>query len=89
MAQVNIEITDILDDCDKYDAEQMLEWLDEHYNKMLVEYMADTNNSITLPTEHSIQDEVWNEEILKLLKNRMGLTYEEEQTILKIAKKFI
>ena len=89
MAQVNIEITDILDDCSKYDAEAMLEWLDDNYHQMLTEYMVDTDNSITLPTEHSIQDEVWNEEILKLLKNRMGLTYEEEQTILKISKKFI
>jgi len=89
MVQVNIEITDILDDCDKYDAERMLEWLDDNYHHMLEEYMVDTNNSIVLPTEHSIQDEVWNEEILKLLKNRMGLTYEEEQIILKIAKKFI
>lgn len=89
MAQIDIDIIDVLDECCSREIDDTIEWLDNNHHKKMVEYMKDTDNCITLPEEHSIQDEIWNEEILKLLKNRMALTYEDEQTILKIAKKFI
>jgi len=88
MAQIDVDVVDLLDDCDKWEIESVIEWLDNNnkLDKSLIDY---DDEYIRIPETQTIQDELWNESILKLLKNRMGLSLEDERTILEISKKFI
>lgn len=89
MAQIEIDIDDFLNNLDNYEIEEVIEWLDERNELDQFRDDIDEAKYLKLPETGTIQDEVWNEGITKLLNNRMGLSIEDEQTILKITSKFI
>lgn len=89
MAYVNldIDVDDFLESSDAYELTKIVEWLDDR--DVLEEEGFYRDGLNTNGVGNGVQDEMWTEGIEKLHKNRMNLTVEEEEIILKISQKFL
>ena len=77
---VDIEVGEFLDACDKYELEEVVEWLTENYQ-------ASDDKTVLFSGFPNLNDLEWNKAISKLAGSRLRLSNEDEEIIKNIAKK--
>jgi hypothetical protein len=91
-AEIEIEPWEYVNDCSSGEIEELIECL--HNDGSLKDYFAkhgviDPDSVIEIGEKGNILDIEWTETIVKLSKNRLMLTPEEEETIKKIAERLV
>lgn len=77
---IDIEVNDFLEECTSHEIEEVIEWLKEN---------GDIKNDIFIQKGSNFQDDIFNENLNKLIGNRWKLSSEDEETILRISEKLI
>lgn len=92
-AEIDIDPSEFVSDCSTKEINELIETL--HDNGHLTEYfklnkIPDPNSSIVIvePTAN-LMDIEWSEIIIKLSKNRLMLSSEEEELIKKLANRLV
>jgi hypothetical protein len=87
-AEIEIEPWEYVNDCSSEEVEELIECL--HNDGSLKDYFAKHPDSV-IQMQHngSLLDVEWTEVIVKLSRNRLILTTEEEEIIKKIAQRLI
>jgi len=83
---VDVDVDEFMNECSSYEIEEVIKWLDNANE--LDEYVSN-DECIQLPDVHTINDEIYNKAILRLMHNRLGLTIDEEEFLLKLSQKFL
>ena len=91
-AEIEIEPWEYVNDCSSQEVEELIECL--HNDGSLNEYFTkhgviNPNSVIQIGEGESILDIEWTEIVVKLSRNRLILTTEEEEMIKNIAKRLI
>jgi hypothetical protein len=90
--EIEIEPWEYVNDCSSEEVEELIECL--HNDGSLKDYFAkhgviDPDSVIQMQHNGSLLDVEWTEVIVKLSRNRLILTTEEEEIIKKIAQRLI
>lgn len=92
-AEIDIDPSEFVSDCSSSEIEELIEALHEdgHLEDYFKEHkIADPNYSIVLEdSKGNLMDLEWSEVIVKLSRNRLLMTAEEEETIKKIASRLL
>lgn len=92
-AEIDIDPSEFVSDCSSREIDELIEALHEdgHLKEYFKEHkIADPNYSIVLEqSKGNLMDLEWSEVIVKLSRNRLLMTTEEEQTIKKIASRLL
>jgi hypothetical protein len=91
-AEIEIEPREYVNDCSSGEIEELIECL--HNDGSLKDYFAkhgviDPDSVIEIGEKGNILDIEWTETIVKLSKNRLMLTPEDEETIKKITQRLV
>jgi hypothetical protein len=91
-AEIDIEPWEYVNNCSSGEIKELIECL--HSDGLLKEYfiehgVIDPDSVIEIGEKGNILDIEWTETIVKLSKNRLMLTTEEEETIKKIAERLV
>lgn len=91
-AEIEIEPYEYVNDCSSSEIEDLIEVL--HQDGLLKDYfqkngIIDPHSVIEIKPNGNLFDVEWTSVIVKLSRNRLMLTTEEEETIKKIAEKLI
>jgi hypothetical protein len=76
---VDISVDEFLDACDKYEIEEVIEWLSEN--------AVSKEGTVLFSGFPNLNDLEWNSVISTLAKSRLRLSNEDEEIIKAIAKK--
>lgn len=91
-AEIEIEPWEYVNDCSSQEIDELIEVL--HQDGSLKDYfqkhgIVDPDSVIQIQNNGSLLDVEWTEVIVKLSRNRLILTTEEEEIIKKIAQRLI
>ena len=84
---VDVDVEEFMNECSSYEIEEVINWLD--VADKLDDYVSDDDVCIQLPEVHTVNDEIYNDAIVRLMHNRLGLTIDEEEFLLKLSQKFL
>ena len=86
-ADIDVDVEEFLNECSSYEIEEVINWLDS--SNHLDDYGDDEEEGLELPEVHTVNDEIYNEAIVRLMNNRLGLTKKAEELLLNISQKFL
>lgn len=77
---IDIDVDEFLEECTTHEIQEVIEWLKENGN---------IENDVIIQDNSNFQDDIFNENLNKLIGNRWKLSSEDEETILRISEKLI
>lgn len=77
---IDIDVDEFLEECVAHEIEEVIEWLGEN---------GHIKNDVIIQENSNFQDDIFNENLNKLIGNRWKLSSEDEETILRISEKLI
>lgn len=80
---IDIDIDDFLSECTDSEITEVIEYLIDN------DFISKNDVSIANEETKSINDLILDEAISKIMENKIQLTYEEEQLIINLSKRFI
>lgn len=76
---IDIDVDEFLEECTSFEIQEVIKWLKENGN---------IENDLIIQENSNFEDDIFNENLNKLIGNRWKLSSEDEHTILEIAKKY-